>query len=60
MNNSDEALRYAMNFARGLDISDTRRFVNMYVNEYTMDMSIEGEKAIKTLLEWGADEKNST
>jgi 1,4-dihydroxy-6-naphthoate synthase len=57
MNHSDEALRYAMNFARGLDISDTRRFVNMYVNEYAMDMSIEGEKAIKTLLEWGADEK---
>lgn len=57
MNNPEEALRHAMEFARGLSLEDTRRFVYMYVNDYTMDMGVDGERAIKTLLEWGADER---
>jgi 1,4-dihydroxy-6-naphthoate synthase len=46
-----------MEFARGLSLEDTRRFVYMYVNDYTMDMGVDGERAIKVLLEWGADER---
>lgn len=55
MAHPEEALSHAMEFARGLGPEDVRRFVHMYVNEYTMDMGVDGERAVKTLLEWGAD-----
>ncbi len=42
-----------MEFSRGLNMSDTDRFVRMYVNDYTVDMGIDGEKAIRVLLEMG-------
>jgi 1,4-dihydroxy-6-naphthoate synthase len=51
----DEALGYAMRFSRGLNMSDTGRFIDMYVNNYTMDMGSSGERAIKTLLQWAHD-----
>lgn len=47
----DEALRHAMEFSRGLNTTDTDRFVKMYVNDYTLDMGTDGEKAIRVLLE---------
>ena len=53
MSHREEALAHAMEFSRGLDMSDTDRFVRMYVNDYTMDMGIDGERAIRTLLEMG-------
>ena len=53
MSHREEALAHAMEFSRGLNMGDTDRFVRMYVNEYTMDMGVEGEKAIKALLEIG-------
>lgn len=51
--NREEALRHAMEFSRGLNMSDTGRFVDMYVNNYTIDMGNDGERAIRTLLQWG-------
>jgi 1,4-dihydroxy-6-naphthoate synthase len=48
-----EALRYAMVFARGMDQSSTDTFVEMYVNELTLDYGSEGRQAVKTLLQWG-------
>ena len=38
-----------MQFSRGIDKETCRRFVLMYVNEDTLDMGNEGEKALETL-----------
>jgi 1,4-dihydroxy-6-naphthoate synthase len=53
LDHRDEALEYAMQFARDLDRSLANRFVSMYVNERTVDYGDEGRKAIKLLLEEG-------
>ena len=50
MNHRQEVLRYAMEWGRGLDDDRTDRFVSMYVNDYTLDVGDEGQKAIETLL----------
>ena len=49
----NEAMEYAMEFARGLDLQRADRFVGMYVNELTLDYGAEGRKAIRTLLHRG-------
>ncbi|MDP2948887.1 MAG: MqnA/MqnD/SBP family protein [Chloroflexota bacterium] len=46
-----EALAYAMGYSRGITLETCRRFVRMYVNEYTMQMGEEGQQALKTLYE---------
>ena len=48
-----EALAYAMDFARGMDPSSTDTFVGMYVNELTLAYGQEGRQAVETLLRWG-------
>ena len=48
--NEDEAVEYALGFGRGLDQEKARRFVLMYVNEYTRDMGGEGRRALELLL----------
>jgi 1,4-dihydroxy-6-naphthoate synthase len=50
----DEAVAYAMKFGRGLDRERCRRFVRMYVNDDTLDLGEEGERALRTLYERGA------
>lgn len=50
-----EALDYALTFARGMDTPTSDEFVGMYVNERTKDMGEEGVKAIRLLLQMGAD-----
>jgi len=54
LSNRDEALSYALKFARGLDPQRTSRFVGMYVNELTVDMGEEGREAITAFLERAA------
>jgi 5,8-dihydroxy-2-naphthoate synthase len=44
------ALAYAQGYARGLDDSTADRFVDMYVNELTLDVGDEGREAITQLL----------
>jgi 1,4-dihydroxy-6-naphthoate synthase len=44
------ALAYAQGYARGLDDSTADRFVDMYVNELTLDVGDEGRQAITELL----------
>ena len=39
--NVDEALEYAMRYGRGIDKETCRRFVLMYVNDYTMALGDE-------------------
>jgi 1,4-dihydroxy-6-naphthoate synthase len=53
LDHRDEALEYAMQFARDLDRQLASRFVSMYVNERTLDYGEEGRKAIVRLLEMG-------
>ena len=53
LDHREEALEYAMQFARDLDRSLANRFVSMYVNERTVDYGEEGRRAIKLLLEEG-------
>jgi 1,4-dihydroxy-6-naphthoate synthase len=46
----DEAVRYALNYARdmGQDLAD--RFVGMYVNKWTLDYGPVGRRAVNTML----------
>jgi 1,4-dihydroxy-6-naphthoate synthase len=53
LDHRDEALEYAMQFARDLDRQLASRFVSMYVNERTLDYGDEGRKAITRLLDMG-------
>jgi len=46
----DDAVRYAMQFGRGLDREKTDRFVSMYVNELTLDYGERGREAVRRLL----------
>ncbi len=45
----DEALEYAMQFGRGIDKETCRRFVLMYVNNYTVTLGAEGRQALERL-----------
>jgi 1,4-dihydroxy-6-naphthoate synthase len=49
----EEALEYALAFARGLDASSADRFVSMYVNDWTLDYGERGRQAVQTLLDRG-------
>jgi len=49
----DEALAYAMQFARDLDIQLADKFVGMYVNERTLDYGEDGREAVRRLLDMG-------
>ncbi len=53
LDNREEALAYAMQFARELDTATANRFVSMYVNERTLDYGPDGKEAIVKLLEMG-------
>jgi 1,4-dihydroxy-6-naphthoate synthase len=53
LDHRDEALEYAMQFARDLDTSLANRFVGMYVNERTLDYGEDGKLAIRKILEMG-------
>ena len=55
LDHRDEALSYAMQFARDLDTSSANRFVGMYVNERTLDYGDDGRRAIQHLLDLGYD-----
>ena len=53
LDHRDQALEYAMQFARELDTRTANRFVSMYVNERTLDYGADGREAIRKLLERG-------
>jgi 1,4-dihydroxy-6-naphthoate synthase len=50
LDNRGEAMRYALQFGRGLDEELGNRFVGMYVNELTCDYGEEGRHAVQELL----------
>jgi len=55
LENRQEALKYALQFGRGIDADTGDEFVGMYVNERTLDMGDEGVEAIRLLLRRGAE-----
>ena len=52
----EEAIRYALQFSRGLDLASTDRFVGMYVNRWSVECRPEGAAAMQRLLDWAATE----
>jgi len=48
--NREEATRYALGFARELDTGTADRFIDLYVNELTIDYGDEGRHAVEELL----------
>ena len=57
LDHRQEALDYAMRYARGLEDDPVRsdRFVAMYVNEWTRDYGAIGRRAVQRLLDRGHD-----
>ncbi len=53
LDHRDEALAYAMQFARDLDHDLANKFVGMYVNERTLNYGDDGREAIRKLLTLG-------
>ncbi len=53
LDHREEALSYAMQFARDLDTQMANRFVSMYVNERTLNYGEDGKEAIRKLLKMG-------
>jgi len=53
LDNHDEALSYAMQFARDMDHRMAEKFVGMYVNHYTVDCGDVVPVAVQKLLDMG-------
>lgn len=51
LSHREEALAYALKFARGLRNDQADKFVGMYVNELTVDYGERGRKAVRLLFE---------
>jgi 1,4-dihydroxy-6-naphthoate synthase len=49
----EEALNYAMQFAREMDAELADKFVGMYVNKWTLGYGEKGKKAVRGLIERG-------
>jgi 1,4-dihydroxy-6-naphthoate synthase len=56
LDNREQALQYAMQFARDLDEKDADKFVGMYVNERTLDYGDDGREAVAKLLNMGHEQ----
>src|SRR5262245_42685719 len=50
LDHREEAMAYALQFARGMDPQRVDRFIGMYVNELTLDYGPEGREAVHRLL----------
>jgi 1,4-dihydroxy-6-naphthoate synthase len=50
LDHRQEALDYALGFARDLDPALADRFVGMYVNDWTIDYGPRGREAVRTLM----------
>jgi 1,4-dihydroxy-6-naphthoate synthase len=51
LDHREDALNYAMQFARDLDTQTADRFVGMYVNERTLDYGDDGRRAVQLLFD---------
>ncbi|MCV0367474.1 MAG: ABC transporter substrate-binding protein [Nitrosopumilus sp.] len=57
LKNFDDALEYAMQYARGKKRDLIEKFVKMYVNQVTVNMGDPGEKSIRKLFEMAKEKK---
>jgi 1,4-dihydroxy-6-naphthoate synthase len=55
LENREDALQYALQFARDMDPALADRFVAMWVNDLTLDYTDRGREAVKRLLKEGFD-----
>ena len=55
MENREDALSYAMQFARDMEPALADRFVAMWVNDLTLDYGDRGREAVRRLLQEGED-----
>jgi 1,4-dihydroxy-6-naphthoate synthase len=55
LDHREEALAYALKYARDLDPKLADRFVGMYVNEWTVDYGPRGREAVRLLLSRAAE-----
>jgi len=53
LDHREEALNYAMQFARDMDPELADKFVGMYVNKWTLGYGEQGKKAVRELIERG-------
>ena len=53
MENREDALAYAMQFARDMEQDLADRFVGMWVNDLTLDYTERGREAVSLLLQEG-------
>jgi 1,4-dihydroxy-6-naphthoate synthase len=53
LDNRDEALSYALQFARDMETSLAEKFIGMYVNHYTLDAGDVVPAAVQKLLDMG-------
>jgi 1,4-dihydroxy-6-naphthoate synthase len=51
LDHRDEALSYAIRYARDMDKALADRFVGMYVNDWTLDYGPRGREAVRRLLD---------
>jgi len=57
LDHREEAIDYAIQFSRGLDLQKADRFIGMYVNDLTLDYGENGREAVKHLLAEAYKEK---
>jgi 1,4-dihydroxy-6-naphthoate synthase len=55
MENREDALSYAMQFARDMPVELADRFVAMWVNDLTLDYGERGKEGVRRLLQEGYD-----
>ena len=53
LDHRDDALAYALGYARDMDKALADRFVGMYVNDWTLDYGPRGREAVRRLLDEG-------
>ncbi len=53
LDHRQEALQYALKYARDMDVELADKFVGMYVNDWTLDYGDRGRAAIRKLLDEG-------
>lgn len=53
----EEAIPYSLQYGRGIQENLGKQFVKMYVNELTIDMGVQGKKALQTLFRLGAEKR---
>jgi len=51
----DEALAWALRYARGMETKTADRFVGMYVNQRTLDLGDDGRRSIQLFLDRGSE-----